>query len=306
MTSPTQLKYLSAMGIPVWVSRELVFEETLSIETSSTQLTNSTPAHISNKNLEVPSNKVTHSAKSILDSLELSSSKKKNPEQHTGTNTSSDQSISQFVKNSVVASKLPNIRLPSNDSIAPSIIEAQNNENLLFQTPDHYVYSSGCKNPDWMVIGHSPELFNGIGQEPFAGEAGELLNNMLRATGVSRPHDQSYLLNVIDKHQDDSSITLNKQTETQLKLRQDLVAVINDVKPKIILIVGQKSAQNLLERNDPLIIMRSKIHEIANIDIPCVVTYYPSYLLQKLTDKRKAWNDLQLAMSLLNEQESKV
>ena len=52
--------------------------------------------------------------------------------------------------------------------------------------------------------------------------------------------------------------------------------------------------------------MRSKVHTLINKDIPCVVTYYPSYLLQKPIDKRKAWNDLKLAMSLLSKKNPKT
>ena len=302
MTSPTQLKYLNAMGIPVWVSRDLIVEETITLELSTTQRVNSSSTGVLNKIIEEPSSRVNNSAKSILDSLESSSEKKHNQKQQQDTDTFSDKTVNQFVENSVVAAKLPVDTSSTDVSKTPTPIETQNKENLLFQSSDHYVYASGCKNPDWMVIGHSPEPFNGIGQEPFAGEAGELLNNMLKAAGIAQPRGQAYLLNVVDKHQP-SDINEKSQLETQLKLRQDLMAVIDDVKPKIILFVGQKAAQNLLERNDPLIIMRSKAHTISNIDIPCVVTYYPSYLLQKLTDKRKAWNDLKLAMSLLNKQE---
>ncbi len=153
---------------------------------------------------------------------------------------------------------------------------------------------SGSETADWMVIGHSPEPFNGIGQEPFAGEAGELLNNMLRAVGIEQPRTQAYLLNVVDINQ-----SINTDVETQQKLKQDLLAVIDKVKPKIVLFVGQIAPQNLLNSSDPLIIMRSKVYKISDANIPCVVTYYPSYLLQKPTDKRKAWDDLKLAMSQL-------
>ncbi len=295
MTSPTQLKYLNAMGIPVWVSRELVIEEALSIEPQSSQLSNSESINSLHNDAGVVNSKPNHSAKSILDSLDLDSNKNRDSNrQRLDKNPTTEQTIKESIENSVDSAKLPNV------STTSSINEAHNNENLLFQTPEHFVYASGCKNPDWMVIGHSPEPFNGIGQEPFAGESGELLNNMLLAAGVAQPYNQAYILNVIDKHQDFTADEKN-QLETQLALRNDLMSIIRDIEPKIILFVGQKSAQNLLECNDPLIIMRSKVHRLAHLDIPCVVTYYPSYLLQKLTDKRKAWNDLQLAMNVLKE-----
>ena len=150
-----------------------------------------------------------------------------------------------------------------------------------------------------MIIGHSPEPFNGIGQEPFANDAGILLDNMLRAVGIEQPRRQAYLVNVFDINK-----SVESTTELQDKLNQELLAVIDKVQPKIILFVGQIAAQNLLDISDPLIIMRSKVHNISvsksDNKIPCIVTYYPNYLLQKPTDKRKAWDDLKLAMNQLH------
>jgi len=83
-------------------------------------------------------------------------------------------------------------------------------------------------------------------------------------------------------------------------LNQNIVLMINRVKPKVILLVGQIAAQNLLANKDPLIIMRSKVHQLSELNIPSIVTYYPSYLLHKPIDKRKVWEDLKLAMKQIH------
>ncbi len=82
-------------------------------------------------------------------------------------------------------------------------------------------------------------------------------------------------------------------------LNQLLVNKIKEINPRIILVVGQIAAQNLLNTKEPLARLRTKTHHLPATDIPLVVTYYPSYLLSKPKDKRKAWGDLQLAMQLL-------
>ncbi|MGK0272140.1 MAG: uracil-DNA glycosylase family 4 [Cocleimonas sp.] len=303
MTSPAQLKYLNAMGIPVWVSRNLIIEnnhlhDVLSDQAEKVDLNTSTVKSSVNKDSQ--SN---HSAKSILDSLELNPEKPNNNAQNTRKNTNQDnnnfvgEALDTFVNKAKINNNIEAEIQPSTSNILPK--EEIVTENLLLQSSHYYVYSVGCKKPDWMIIGHSPESFNGVGQEPFAGEDGELLNNMLRAVGISKPRSDAYLVNIVDKHLS-NDIDEKIESETQLKLKNDLIALIDNVKPKIILFVGQIAAQNLLDCKDPLIIMRSKVHTLNNTNIPCVVTYYPSYLLQKPIDKRKAWDDLKLAMSLLN------
>jgi len=167
----------------------------------------------------------------------------------------------------------------------------------LYKSSKHYLFASGAKNADWLVIGYSPEMYSGIGYEPFAADAGELLVNMLKAVGIDNPRKQAYLINVFD---------INRSNDEQINdlesinLRNQLISKVTSINPKMILLVGQLAAQNLLEIDDPLVIMRSKLHQLGENKIPCVVTYYPTYLVQKPIDKRKAWDDLKMAMSALN------
>jgi uracil-DNA glycosylase len=66
------------------------------------------------------------------------------------------------------------------------------------------------------------------------------------------------------------------------------------LKPKIILAVGRISAQTLLNTDAPLSKLRGKVHKLDGT--PLVVVYHPAYLLRTLLEKRKAWQDLQLAV----------
>lgn len=269
MTSPAQLKYLDAMEIPVWVSRELVSKQKLNINvTDGVSIGNNAKTLITNK---ISNKQANSSAQNILNSLEDTSKIR--------------QPLMNAVSASVKRTKIPN-------ESKSTKLEVKG-DNLVFKSPNHYVFASGSDSAGWMVIGHSPETFNGIGHEPFAGEAGELLVNMIRAVGIENPRRQAYMVNVFDINYS----AVNKESND--KLKTEIISLIKQVNPKIVLIVGQIAAQNLLQVDDPLIIIRSKIHFITDSKIPCVVTYYPSYLLQKTIDKRKAWDDLKLAMSAI-------
>lgn len=298
MTSPAQLKYLDAMGIHVWVSRDLIIENIESQEVAAT-LTELNPQEVTTPASNQVVNKSNSSAQSILESLNDNSVKTRPASETVNIAPVSTVSVrDKVVLEESITQSVDNAKLTSDSnsvsSMPPTTISVS--KNLLLQSSQHYVYASGSETADWLVIGHSPEPFNGIGQEPFAGESGVLLDNMLRAVGLDQPRSQAYLLNVVDINQ-----SANTDENIKLTLKQDLFAVIEKVKPKIILFMGQIAPQNLLNSSDPLIIMRSKVHQIGDGNIPCVVTYYPSYLLQKPSDKRKAWDDLKLAMSQLTD-----
>lgn len=295
MTTPAQLKYLDAMEIPVWVSRDLVVEESILLkpELAASNIQANNDQSVTHQAFKQGAQKSNHSAQSILDSLasgsEQSAQKNTVNIQRGSTKLSLDNAVAVSVNSAKLTDEV------NSGEVFPTA-QTIDNENLLFNSPLYYVYASGSKHATWMVVGHSPEPFTGIENEPFAGEAGELLNNMLRAAGIEQPRTQAYLVNVVNGIQ---SADIN--AEAQLELKQKLFSVIDEVKPKVLLFVGQIAAQNLLGIKDPLIIMRSKVHTVGNNNIPCVVTYYPSYLLQKPIDKRKTWNDLKLAMSQLNQ-----
>ena len=73
------------------------------------------------------------------------------------------------------------------------------------------------------------------------------------------------------------------------------------IQPKIILAVGRIAAQTLLNTDMPLAGLRGKVHNLNNT--PLVVVYHPAYLLRSLSEKRKAWQDLQLAMQTIKKSE---
>ncbi len=260
MTSPAQLKYLDAIGIPVWVSRERLVPVDNKVVTEKKQSSDSSYC--------------IGSADDILQSLE-------------------QQPIRKGLKREAQPEQTPaTINSPFVAEIPVSTESQQANE--IGRTDQHILYACGNLNADWLVIGESPETSEERQNQPFANDSGVLLSNMLRSVGIPNPREDAYLINVLKQpssiKEGDNSVTLLNQ------ILQDKIATI---KPKIILIVGQMSAQNLLQTKEPLARLRSKAHRFADTNIPVVVTYYPSYLLSKPLDKRKAWDDLKLAMSLM-------
>lgn len=70
-------------------------------------------------------------------------------------------------------------------------------------------------------------------------------------------------------------------------------ALLSQHTPKMIVVMGEVEAQQLLNNQQPLTQLRGKAHPYESASV--IATYPPSYLLQHLQDKAKAWEDLCLA-----------
>lgn len=159
----------------------------------------------------------------------------------------------------------------------------------------HTVFGVGDLQPDWLVVGEAPGENEDLQGEPFVGQAGKLLDNMLGALGVGR-RGGAYIANVLkcrppgNRNPDPSEIA---QCEPFLRRQVELL------RPKIILAMGRFAVNTLLQTNEPIGRLRGRVHRYQ--DVPVVVTYHPAYLLRNLPDKAKAWADLCLAQAVLRE-----
>lgn len=151
---------------------------------------------------------------------------------------------------------------------------------------------------DWLVVGEAPGEQEDLAGEPFVGQAGKLLDNMLAAVGLSR-HDSRgggvYIINTLKCR---PPANRNPQPQELAQCAPFLHRQIELLQPKVILAAGRFAAQSLLAHvadieKIPLGKLRGQVHRLGQI--PVVVTYHPAYLLRSLPDKAKAWEDLVLA-----------
>ncbi len=163
----------------------------------------------------------------------------------------------------------------------------------LCTTRTQTVFGSGNKQAEWMLVGEAPGQHEDEQGLPFVGNAGLLLTEMLRAIGLSR--EDVFITNILkcrppnnrDPHADEV-----ERCNAYLQRQQQLI------QPKIILALGRIAAQTLLKTDAPLAKLRGKVHTFNHT--PVVVLYHPAYLLRSLPEKRKAWQDLTLAIHTKN------
>jgi hypothetical protein len=82
------------------------------------------------------------------------------------------------------------------------------------------------------------------------------------------------------------------------KSQQSVITSVEDVSARVIVLMGEIAAQKVLSTTEPLETLRGKAHQINNMH--AIATYHPNDILHNLPFKRKTWEDLCLAMEIVN------
>jgi DNA polymerase len=158
----------------------------------------------------------------------------------------------------------------------------------------HTVFGTGSTQADWLIVGEAPGENEDLQGEPFVGAAGQLLDNMLRAVGLSRTGEGAqgaYITNVLKCR---PPANRNPRPAEVAQCAPYLARQVALVQPKVIIAMGRFAVQSLLQSNEPIGKLRGQVHRYQGV--PVIVTYHPAYLLRTPSDKGKAWADLCLAM----------
>lgn len=163
------------------------------------------------------------------------------------------------------------------------------------------VFGVGHPGAHWLLVGEAPGAEEDARGEPFVGQAGRLLDNMLAAVGRSRtaedPASGVYIANVLKCRPPGNR---NPEPAEVAQCEPFLQRQLMLLQPRLVLVMGRFAAQSLLGSDASIARLRGRAHQIdvAGRQVPVVVTYHPAYLLRNLADKAKSWADLCLAASI--------
>lgn len=155
------------------------------------------------------------------------------------------------------------------------------------------VFGVGDERAEWLFVGEGPGAEEDVQGEPFVGQAGKLLDNMLAAIGLQRG-DNVYIANIVKCRPPGNR---NPEPAEALACEPYLARQIELIQPKLIVALGRVAAQNLLGSNETIGKLRGSLHDCRGI--PLLVTYHPAYLLRNLADKARAWEDLCFARTAM-------
>jgi uracil-DNA glycosylase len=157
----------------------------------------------------------------------------------------------------------------------------------------------------WLVVGDPPDEDEDAAGHAFAGDAGVLLDNMLKAVGAARASAEQSLPEGVD-----AALLVNVtacrppqgRNPQAAELAQCAAYVQRQIalaQPRVILAMGRFATQLLLAEHPEALALppgkqRGTVYRYRGI--PVVVTYTPKALLRNSPDKGKAWADLCLAM----------
>jgi uracil-DNA glycosylase family 4 len=170
---------------------------------------------------------------------------------------------------------------PRGGSTSPALI--LHAAQALYPTADP-AQTPGELGAGWLVVAESLSP-----TEPLAGEAGRLLDNMLRAMRLHR-HPRVYLAAL----ERPPTVTAAEAIEIAPALN-DMVAAL---RPALVLVLGHVAARAALGRTEPLGRLRAELHQLAGC--PAIVTYDPAFLLRAQGNKAAAWADLCRALALVH------
>lgn len=160
----------------------------------------------------------------------------------------------------------------------------------LHRSRTHAVFGEGpTDRPRILFVGEGPGQEEDRTGRPFVGPAGQLLDRMILAMGLTR--DQCYIANVVKCRPPGNATPLPDQRGA---CRPYLMRQIEILRPRLIIALGAVAADVLLGRPDAVARLRAKVHRLGGI--PLVVTYHPAAMLRNPEYKKPAWEDLKLAM----------
>lgn len=155
------------------------------------------------------------------------------------------------------------------------------------------VFGTGDEQADWLFVGEGPGEDEDAQGEPFVGQAGKLLDNMLLAIGLRRGNNV-YIANIVKCRPPNNR---NPDADEIAQCLPYLERQIELIRPRLIVALGKTASTALLGEDAPLGSLRGKPHEFNGI--PLIVTYHPAYLLRSPSEKAKAWQDLCLAVKVM-------
>jgi len=156
------------------------------------------------------------------------------------------------------------------------------------------VFGEGSASSGLMFIGEGPGSEEDRSGRPFVGQAGQLLDGMIQALGLSR--ESVYIANVVKCRPPGNR---DPEDNEMAACAPFLDRQIDLLEPRVIVALGRIAAQRLLATSKPISALRGKW--AAYRGIPLLPTFHPAYLLRSPTEKRAVWDDLKRVREKLRE-----
>ena len=153
------------------------------------------------------------------------------------------------------------------------------------------VFADGNIQSSIMIVGEGPGQKEDELGKPFVGDAGNLLNKMLRAIKIERK--KIYITNVVNYRPPNNRKPEQSEINRYSKYLKEHISIID---PKILILMGSTAMEALFGINKRISKERGQWKEviIKQKNYKTIVTFHPAYLLRKPDQKKFSWEDLKI------------
>src|SRR5215467_548511 len=165
-------------------------------------------------------------------------------------------------------------------------------------TAKNLCFYRGKPRAPLMLIGEAPGRDEDLEGKPFVGRAGQLLDRMLAAIGLSER--DAHITNIVYWRPPGNRTPTPQEAQA---CRPFLERQIELVAPAIIVLLGGAAAKHLFGVTDGIMRIRGKWREleIGSSKARALATLHPAYLLRAPAAKRLAWRDLLMVKTALGD-----
>ena len=161
------------------------------------------------------------------------------------------------------------------------------------------VFADGNIDSPIMIVGEGPGQKEDESGKPFVGDAGNLLNKMLKAINIER--NKIYITNVVNFRPPNNRKPEPNEINRYSGFLKEHISIID---PKILILMGNTAMEALLGGNKKISKERGQWKEviIKNKNYKTIVTFHPAYLLRKPDQKKFSWEDLKIIRKKIDQQ----
>jgi DNA polymerase len=165
-------------------------------------------------------------------------------------------------------------------------------------TAKNLCFYRGAAKARLMLIGEAPGRDEDLQGKPFVGRAGQLLDRMLAAIGLSER--DAHITNIVYWRPPGNRTPTPQEAQV---CRPFLERQVELVEPELVLLLGGAAANHIFGATEGIMRVRGKWREVAigSRTVRAIATLHPAYLLRTPAAKRLAWRDLLAVKTALSD-----
>ena len=160
------------------------------------------------------------------------------------------------------------------------------------------VFGDGNIHSSIMIVGEGPGQKEDELGKPFVGDAGALLNKMLKAIKIER--EKIYITNVVNYRPPNNRKPEKSEINRYSEYLKEHISIID---PQILILMGSTAMEALFGGNKRISKERGQWKEIIikQKTYKSIITFHPAYLLRQPDQKKFSWEDLKIIHKKIDE-----